>query len=56
MISTRFFTTNSPSDVSISGLLPPHISKDVLPMLRERGMSEDQLRQMLVETPRRYFE
>jgi phosphotriesterase-related protein len=33
-----------------------HISKDVLPMLRERGMSEDQLRQMLVDTPRRYFE
>jgi phosphotriesterase-related protein len=33
-----------------------HISKDVLPMLEERGMSEDQIRQMLVEAPRRYFE
>jgi phosphotriesterase-related protein len=33
-----------------------HISTDVLPMLRERGMSEEQLRQMLVDTPRRYFE
>ncbi|MGY2066051.1 phosphotriesterase family protein [Blastococcus sp. SYSU DS0619] len=33
-----------------------HISRDVLPMLRERGMTEEQLRQMLVEAPRRYFE
>ncbi|MGY1722080.1 phosphotriesterase family protein [Blastococcus sp. SYSU DS0533] len=33
-----------------------HISKDVLPMLRERGMTEEQIRQMLVDTPRRYFE
>lgn len=33
-----------------------HISKDVLPMLRERGMSEEQLTAMLVDTPRRYFE
>lgn len=33
-----------------------HISKDVLPMLRERGVTEEQLRQMLVEAPRRYFE
>jgi len=33
-----------------------HISTDVLPMLRERGMTEEQLRQMLVDTPRRYFE
>ena len=33
-----------------------HISKDVLPMLRERGVTEDQIRQMLVEAPRRYFE
>ncbi|MGY1827953.1 MULTISPECIES: phosphotriesterase family protein [unclassified Blastococcus] len=33
-----------------------HISKDVLPMLRERGMTEEQVRQMLVDTPRRYFE
>ncbi len=33
-----------------------HISTDVLPMLRERGMTEEQVRQMLVDTPRRYFE
>jgi phosphotriesterase-related protein len=33
-----------------------HISKDVLPMLRERGVTEEQVRQMLVEAPRRYFE
>ena len=33
-----------------------HISTDVLPMLRERGVTEEQLRQMLVDTPRRYFE
>ncbi|SOE01508.1 phosphotriesterase family protein [Blastococcus haudaquaticus] len=33
-----------------------HISTDVLPMLRERGMTDDQIRQMLVEAPRRYFE
>jgi phosphotriesterase-related protein len=33
-----------------------HISKDVLPMLRERGVTEAQIRQMLVDTPRRYFE
>jgi phosphotriesterase-related protein len=33
-----------------------HISTDVLPMLRERGVTEAQLTQMLVDTPRRYFE
>ena len=33
-----------------------HISTDVLPMLTERGMTDDQIRQMLVEAPRRYFE
>jgi phosphotriesterase-related protein len=33
-----------------------HISKDVLPMLRERGVTEEQIRQMLIDTPRRYFE
>jgi len=32
-----------------------HISKDVLPMLQERGVTDDQIRQMLVEAPRRYF-
>jgi phosphotriesterase-related protein len=33
-----------------------HISKDVLPMLRGRGVTEEQIRRMLVEAPRRYFE
>jgi phosphotriesterase-related protein len=32
-----------------------HISKDVLPMLLDRGVTEEQIRQMLVEAPRRYF-
>ncbi len=31
-------------------------SKDVLPALRDRGVTEEQIRQMLVDTPRRYFE
>ena len=33
-----------------------HISRDVLPMLRERGVTDEQIRQMLVDAPRRYFE
>ncbi len=33
-----------------------HISTDVLPALRDRGVTDEQLRQMLVEAPRRYFE
>lgn len=33
-----------------------HISEDVLPALRERGVSEDDLRTILVDNPRRYFE
>ena len=33
-----------------------HISNDVLPALRERGVTDEQIRQMLVEAPRRYFE
>jgi phosphotriesterase-related protein len=33
-----------------------HISKDVLPMLREGGVTPEQIQQMLVDTPRRYFE
>jgi phosphotriesterase-related protein len=32
-----------------------HISDDVLPALREAGVSEAQLQQMLVDNPRRYF-
>jgi phosphotriesterase-related protein len=33
-----------------------HIHNDVLPALRRKGVSEDQLRTMLVENPRRIFE
>ncbi|HSP38338.1 MAG TPA: hypothetical protein VLR26_11350 [Frankiaceae bacterium] len=32
-----------------------HISEDVLPMLRDRGVSDEQLTTMLVDNPRRYF-
>ncbi len=33
-----------------------HISRDVLPQLKERGVTDEQIRQMLVDAPRRYFE
>ena len=33
-----------------------HISDDVLPALRERGVTDDQIATMLVDNPRRYFE
>ncbi|HTF52842.1 MAG TPA: phosphotriesterase-related protein [Pseudonocardia sp.] len=32
-----------------------HISHEVLPALRERGVAEDQIHAMLVDNPRRYF-
>ena len=32
-----------------------HISDDVLPALRERGVTEDQITTMLVDNPRHYF-
>lgn len=32
-----------------------HISNDVLPALRERGVTDAQITQMLVDVPRRYF-
>ena len=32
-----------------------HISDDVLPALRESGVTEEQIQQMLVDNPRRYF-
>jgi len=32
-----------------------HISDEVLPALRESGVSDEQIRQMLVDNPRRYF-
>ncbi|MEE3851866.1 phosphotriesterase-related protein [Gordonia sp. LSe1-13] len=33
-----------------------HISEDVLPALRERGVSDKDIESMLVDVPRRYFE
>jgi phosphotriesterase-related protein len=33
-----------------------HIHRDVLPALRERGVTDGQIRQMLVDNPRRYLE
>jgi len=33
-----------------------HISEDVLPALRERGVSEADVQKMLVDNPRRYFQ
>lgn len=32
-----------------------HITNDVLPALREAGVTDDQINQMMVETPKRYF-
>jgi phosphotriesterase-related protein len=33
-----------------------HITKDIVPALRQRGVTEDQIQAMLVENPRRIFE
>ena len=33
-----------------------HITEDVLPALSKQGVSDDQIHQMLVDNPRRYFE
>jgi phosphotriesterase-related protein len=33
-----------------------HITRDILPALRRRGVSEEQIQTMLVENPRRVFE
>jgi phosphotriesterase-related protein len=32
-----------------------HISEDVLPALREQGVSDEQITTMMVDNPRRYF-
>lgn len=49
-----------PDPHALQKLLTPnwhynHISDDVLPALRERGVTDAQIDQMLVENPRRYF-
>ena len=33
-----------------------HLEQDVLPYLREHGVTEEQIDAMLVDNPRRYFE
>jgi phosphotriesterase-related protein len=33
-----------------------HIDRDVLPALRERGVTEEQIGQMLRDTPKDFFE
>ena len=33
-----------------------HIKQDVIPALKENGVSDDELKLMLVENPRRIFE
>jgi len=33
-----------------------HIEKEVLPYVREQGVTEEQITAMLFEVPRRYFE
>ena len=44
----------------LMGLLPDwhylHVQKDVVPALLERGVTQEQVDQMLVGNPRRYFE
>jgi predicted metal-dependent phosphotriesterase family hydrolase len=50
-------TVRGPVDVGDLGttLTHEHIHHDVLPALREQGVTEEQLTTMLVENPRRYF-
>jgi phosphotriesterase-related protein len=47
-------------DPALAGALPNwhylHVHRDVLPALRAAGVTAEQIRQMLVDTPRRYFE
>ncbi|MGY1668015.1 phosphotriesterase family protein [Geodermatophilus sp. SYSU D00696] len=47
-------------DPGVMALLPQwhytHIHEDVLPYLREHGVTEEQITTMLVDVPRRYFE
>ena len=50
----------APDPVALQEMLMPnwnyeHISNDVLPALLERGVTQTQIDQMLIDTPRRYF-
>ncbi|GAA5146177.1 phosphotriesterase [Pseudonocardia eucalypti] len=53
------FFSGETSQAMLRGAAPNwhylHISQDVLPALREQGVSEEQITTMLVENPRRYF-
>jgi phosphotriesterase-related protein len=33
-----------------------HLVRDVLPALREQGVTDQQIHRMMVDNPRRYFE
>jgi phosphotriesterase-related protein len=35
---------------------PTHFSKRIIPQLREAGVTDDEIDQLLVENPRRFFE
>lgn len=53
------FFSGETSQAMLRGAAPNwhylHISQDVLPALREQGVTEEQITTMLVENPRRYF-
>lgn len=53
------FFSGEASQAMLRGAAPNwhylHISQDVLPALREQGVTEEQITTMLVENPRRYF-
>ena len=51
-----FSENDTPDGIDISQNLYTHISDDVLPALRERGVSEAQINQMMVKNPQRIFE
>ena len=51
-----FSENDIPDGIDISQNLYTHISDDVLPALRERGVSEAQINQMMVKNPQRIFE
>ncbi|WP_127817788.1 phosphotriesterase family protein [Microbacterium sp. CPCC 204701] len=50
------FPAGEPHNGVFKGLRYTYISEEVLPSLRERGITEGQIHQMLVENPRRHFE
>lgn len=51
----EFFTTEQRETLTPNWQYT-HIHNDVLPALRERGVTEEDIHHMLVDNPRRYFE